>query len=157
MVSTVIIFLVLNAVYLTRGRHSDYWVVLPAAFVMFFWDLAFGWYHRLETREIAREALHESELERAERARAERAAREMEEEERASLELKEEQCISSLEPTSSAPGQFQSQNGAISGHDNIGDTDEVTQVIGGTNTLSTLSTLLPGPTQAPAVSVVPRR
>jgi hypothetical protein len=93
---------------------------------MFFWDLAFGWYHRLETREIARKALHESELARAERARAEQAAREMEEEERASLELKEEQCISSLEPTRSAPDQFQSQSGAISGHDNIGDTDEIT-------------------------------
>jgi Na+/H+ antiporter NhaD/arsenite permease-like protein len=82
MVSTVIILFVLNAVYLTRGGHSDYWVALPAAFVMFFWDLAFGSYHRLETRDIARTAIHESELARAERARAERAAGEMEEEER---------------------------------------------------------------------------
>jgi Na+/H+ antiporter NhaD/arsenite permease-like protein len=152
MVSTVIILLVLNAVYLTRGGHSDYWVALPAAFVMFFWDLAFGWYHRLETREIARKALHESELARAERTRAERVVREMEEEERAGLKLKDEQCISSLEPASSAPGQFQSQNGAISGHDNIGDTDEITQVIGSTNTSSTFPTLLPSATQAPPAS-----
>jgi len=49
---------------------------------MFFWDLAFGWYHRLETREIARKALHKSELALAEHSRAEQAAREMEEEER---------------------------------------------------------------------------
>lgn len=75
MVSTVIILLVLNAVYLTRGGPSDYWVALAAAFVMFFWDLAFGWYHRLETREIARKALHKSELARAERTRAERVVR----------------------------------------------------------------------------------
>ncbi|KAL1869393.1 hypothetical protein Daus18300_005605 [Diaporthe australafricana] len=48
-----------------------FWVTLPAAFVMLCWDLAFGWLHREETREISRKGRDE-----VERARMERVLRE---------------------------------------------------------------------------------
>lgn len=48
-----------------------FWVTLPAAFVMLCWDLAFGWLHRYDTREISRRGREE-----VERARMERLSRE---------------------------------------------------------------------------------
>lgn len=48
-----------------------FWVTLPAAFVMMCWDLAFGWLHRKETREISRRGREE-----VERVRLERLSRE---------------------------------------------------------------------------------
>ncbi|KAK7711668.1 hypothetical protein SLS63_012622 [Diaporthe eres] len=44
-----------------------FWVTLPAAFVMLCWDLAFGWLHREETREISRRGREEVERVRMER------------------------------------------------------------------------------------------
>ncbi|KAK4643161.1 hypothetical protein QC761_404020 [Podospora bellae-mahoneyi] len=49
-----------------------YWVTLPAAFIMLVWDLAFGWLHRHETREIAREGRKQVEEAKAEQARLQR-------------------------------------------------------------------------------------
>ncbi|KAJ8105256.1 hypothetical protein OPT61_g10291 [Boeremia exigua] len=43
MATTVILLLALNAVYLQRGGNTDYWVTLPAACIMFAWDLILGW------------------------------------------------------------------------------------------------------------------
>ena len=65
--STIIILLVLNAVYLSSDGHPDYWVTLPAGSITFLWDLAFGWRHRRETRELAREGRLEIERDRLER------------------------------------------------------------------------------------------
>ncbi|TFB01932.1 hypothetical protein CCMA1212_005729 [Trichoderma ghanense] len=68
MAATLITVLAINAASTNSGAHPVFWVTLPAAFVMFCWDLGFGWYHRKETREIARKGRLEFETARAERA-----------------------------------------------------------------------------------------
>lgn len=73
MAATLITVLVINAVSTGTEPHPVFWVTLPAAFVMFCWDLGFGWYRREETRQIARRGRME-----VEKARAERALREEE-------------------------------------------------------------------------------
>ncbi|KAL7793625.1 hypothetical protein V8C37DRAFT_102560 [Trichoderma ceciliae] len=67
MAATLITVLALNAASNKSGAHPVFWVTLPAAFVMFCWDIGFGWYHRKETREIARKGRQEFEIARAER------------------------------------------------------------------------------------------
>ncbi|KAK4174559.1 putative arsenite efflux transporter ArsB-like protein [Triangularia setosa] len=54
-----------------------YWVTLPAAFIMLVWDLSFGWLHRRETREIAREGREQVEQAKAEQARIQREEMEL--------------------------------------------------------------------------------
>jgi hypothetical protein len=68
MAATLITVLVLNAVSAGTEAHPVFWVTLPGAFVMFCWDVGFGWYHREETRQIARRGRLELENARAERA-----------------------------------------------------------------------------------------
>ncbi|KAL6889505.1 hypothetical protein HDV57DRAFT_330282 [Trichoderma longibrachiatum] len=67
MAATLITVLAINAASTKSGAHPVFWVTLPAAFVMFCWDIGFGWYHRKETREIARRGRQEFENARAER------------------------------------------------------------------------------------------
>ncbi|KAL3464499.1 hypothetical protein BJX64DRAFT_91932 [Aspergillus heterothallicus] len=76
MAATLITVLALNAA--SQGHtHPVFWVTLPAAFVLFCWDIAYGWHHRHETREIARKGREEVERTHAERAMEdEEAARE---------------------------------------------------------------------------------
>src|SRR5450432_4863428 len=57
MAATLFTLLALNAASQSTSEHPVYWVTLPAAFVMFCWDIAFGWYRRKETRGIARKGL----------------------------------------------------------------------------------------------------
>ncbi|KAL2831344.1 hypothetical protein BJY01DRAFT_226631 [Aspergillus pseudoustus] len=58
MAATLITVLALNAA--SQGHtHPVFWVTLPAAFVLFCWDVAYGWHHRRETREIARKGREE--------------------------------------------------------------------------------------------------
>ncbi|RYP25019.1 hypothetical protein DL765_000247 [Monosporascus sp. GIB2] len=71
MAATLITVLALNAASQSGHERPIYWVTLPAAFVMFLWDVGFGWLHRHETREIARKGREE-----IQKAREERAARE---------------------------------------------------------------------------------
>lgn len=70
MAATLITVLVINAVSTGTEEHPVFYVTLPAAFVMFCWDIGFGWYHREETRQIARRGRLEVENARAERERA---------------------------------------------------------------------------------------
>lgn len=70
MATTLITVLVLNAVSTSSGQHSVYWVTLPAAFVMFCWDVASGWLRRDETRKIARARREQFAEARAERQRS---------------------------------------------------------------------------------------
>lgn len=70
MIASVVILLTLNAVYLSKGGNTDFWVTLPAAFLMVCWDFALGWVERKETREIS----HEGRM-RAEAALATRTER----------------------------------------------------------------------------------
>ncbi|KAK3715846.1 hypothetical protein LTR37_006829 [Vermiconidia calcicola] len=68
MAITLVTILVLNATSQDGKAKPVFWVTLPAAFVMFCWDVGFGWYHRHETREIAQKGRQEIEQVRAERA-----------------------------------------------------------------------------------------
>jgi Na+/H+ antiporter NhaD/arsenite permease-like protein len=67
MAATLITVLVLNAVSSGGAERPVFWVTLPAAFVMFCWDVTYGWIHRAETRETARKGREEAETARAER------------------------------------------------------------------------------------------
>lgn len=67
MAATLVTLLALNAASTGSGEHPVFWVTLPAAFVMFCWDVAFGWINREGTREIARKGRKEVEYVRAER------------------------------------------------------------------------------------------
>ncbi|KAI0477262.1 hypothetical protein GGR56DRAFT_398861 [Xylariaceae sp. FL0804] len=81
MISTLIALLILNAVTDTKKKNPVYWVTLPAAFIMFCWDISFGWIKRQETREIAWEG----------RRQIKEAQRKREEEEEAARRLVDEQ------------------------------------------------------------------
>lgn len=86
MATTLITLLALNASDQSKGEHPVFWVTLPAAFVMFCWDLTFGWIHRKETREIANKGREEIKL-----ARAEQAERESKEKEKQATQAAGEQ------------------------------------------------------------------
>jgi len=66
--ATLVVVLVLNAVKPTDGELPVFWVTLPAAVVMFCWDLGRGWLGRELTRKIAHDGRHELEQARSERA-----------------------------------------------------------------------------------------
>jgi Na+/H+ antiporter NhaD/arsenite permease-like protein len=53
--------LAVNGASQSASEYPVYWVTLPAAFVLFCWDIASGWYCRKETREIARKRREEIE------------------------------------------------------------------------------------------------
>ena len=69
MAATLITVLAINASSQTGEEHPVFWVTLPAAFVMFCWDVGFGWYYRHDTREIAAKGRQEVEDARAEKGR----------------------------------------------------------------------------------------
>lgn len=69
MAATLITVLAINAASQSTGEHPVFYVTLPAAFVMFCWDIAFGWLHRKSTREIAHKGRREFEQAQAEKAR----------------------------------------------------------------------------------------
>lgn len=71
MAATLITLLALNASRKSDKENPVFWVTLPAAFIMFCWDLASGWLHRHETRQIAAKGRREVEVARAERQRQE--------------------------------------------------------------------------------------
>lgn len=54
LIATVVALFALSASSEAGNDPPLFWVTLPAAFVMFCWDTAFGWYWRHNTREIAR-------------------------------------------------------------------------------------------------------
>ncbi|KAF2820649.1 hypothetical protein CC86DRAFT_333229 [Ophiobolus disseminans] len=73
MAATLITVLVLNATSSSKGHeYPVYWVTLPAAFIMFIFDLTMGWLEREETRKIAHEGRHRAETAQAERAEVRR-------------------------------------------------------------------------------------
>ncbi|KAK8115375.1 hypothetical protein PG999_007444 [Apiospora kogelbergensis] len=59
MAATLVTVLALNAA--TGGEVPVYWVTLPAAVVMFCWDVVTGWLGRYETRELAGRGRREAE------------------------------------------------------------------------------------------------
>ena len=69
MAATLITVLAVNAASDSGHERPVFWVTLPAAFVMFCWDLMSGWMNRHKTREIAAKGRQEIELARAERER----------------------------------------------------------------------------------------
>ncbi|KAK4168467.1 putative arsenite efflux transporter ArsB-like protein [Cladorrhinum sp. PSN259] len=73
MAITLITILAINAARGSIGAVQVYWITLPAAVIVFVWDIAFGWIHRHETREIARKGREEVERARLEKEQRERA------------------------------------------------------------------------------------
>lgn len=61
MAATLITVLVLNATSPTEEELPVFWVTLPAAVLMFCWDMAFGWIRRAESRAVARSGRRELE------------------------------------------------------------------------------------------------
>jgi Na+/H+ antiporter NhaD/arsenite permease-like protein len=75
MAATLITLLVLNASMSGKGDEKPvFWVTLPAAFVMFCFDLGMGWLNRAETRRIAHEGRQRAETAQAERAEGRRTS-----------------------------------------------------------------------------------
>ncbi|KAH7007146.1 putative arsenite efflux transporter ArsB-like protein [Ilyonectria destructans] len=99
MATTLITVLALNAASTSSGEHPVFYVTLPAAFVMFCWDIASGWHDREKTREIARKGRRE-----AERARTEKAKRskDVEAEKNREHEMQERMVVQ-LEPPNATP------------------------------------------------------
>jgi Na+/H+ antiporter NhaD/arsenite permease-like protein len=67
--ATLITVLAINAASQSTGEHPVFWVTLPAAFVMFCWDITFGWLHRKDTRKLARKGRMEFEQAQADKAK----------------------------------------------------------------------------------------
>jgi Na+/H+ antiporter NhaD/arsenite permease-like protein len=114
MAATLITLLAINA---SRGNGESFqvfWVTLPAAVVMFCWDVAFGWQRRHETREIARKGREE-----VEQMRAERMARDQEKSRQTALEPAEENGIpaedAGISPKSSHEDNLEIENDAGGG------------------------------------------
>ena len=70
MAATLITILALNASSANGHKHPVFWVTLPAAVVMFCWDLVWGWIHRHDTRAIARQVREKRDDAHAEQRRA---------------------------------------------------------------------------------------
>ncbi|KAI5364173.1 putative citrate transporter-like domain-containing protein [Septoria linicola] len=68
MAATLITILALNASSQTGHEHPIFYITLPAAFIMFCWDLTFGWLNRHETRKLAHDGKEQIELARMQRA-----------------------------------------------------------------------------------------
>ena len=66
MAVTLITVLVLNATSPTEGELPVFWITLPAAVLMLFWDVTLGWIRREESRSIAQSGRRELEELRAE-------------------------------------------------------------------------------------------
>jgi len=69
MAAVLITVLAINAASQSSGEHPVFWVTLPGAFVMFCWDIGFGWLHRKNTREIARKGRRDFEQAQADKVR----------------------------------------------------------------------------------------
>jgi Na+/H+ antiporter NhaD/arsenite permease-like protein len=104
MAVTLIVLLVVNATTPANSKAVPvFYITLPAALVMFCWDLGFGWKNRKETRRISRVAQQKSE-----EARAAREAKLAAEEGRAhpfSLEVIEPEKDAGPSGSSSRPPQ----------------------------------------------------
>jgi Na+/H+ antiporter NhaD/arsenite permease-like protein len=67
MAATLIAVLAFNAAAQSTGETHVFYITLPAAVIMFIWDVSSGWINRHETREIARKGREELERFRLER------------------------------------------------------------------------------------------
>lgn len=117
MAATLVTVLAINAASTKSGAHPVFWVTLPAAFVMFCWDIGFGWYHRKETRDIARKGRQEFEI-----ARAEKSFQQAEEARQSSApndELRGE--------TASSPPNLESQNAQLQDSDGVYELNNTSQ------------------------------
>ena len=152
MTATLVTLLALNAASASSGKHHVFWVTLPAAFIMFCWDVAFGWYHRHETRDIACKGREE-----VENARAERAIREEEEAKRLALEQDGHYATAAdeydLTRMHSPEAQQQDQKGAVGGDSNIANAgDQIPPIFDGTRTFPPNVDCVPPSTPALLVS-----
>ena len=125
MAVTLIAVLALNAAKQEIGEKPVYYVTLPAAGIMFIWDMGFGWVNRRETREIARKGRDE-----LERIQLERALREEEEKSIPALQERSPSSdVSGSEQPSLPDGQLGLRKTAVGN----GSTDDEITVTGNTS------------------------
>jgi Na+/H+ antiporter NhaD/arsenite permease-like protein len=121
MATTLSVLLGLNAASQSTGEHPVFWVTLPAAFVMFCWDVVFGWYNRHETRKIA----HEGRQFEEEKKKAKQAALEQEE---------RDPIAAALTHTHLLEAQLRNQSSASGGNSNTNADDEIMLAADSTST-----------------------
>ncbi|OJD18332.1 hypothetical protein AJ78_01645 [Emergomyces pasteurianus Ep9510] len=129
MTATLVTLLALNAATQNREHYPIFWVTLPAAFVMFCWDVAFGWYHRHETREIARKGRQEVENARIEnmlRVEEEMRLAALEEKERDVIDVYGSPLVLTQSPEPHLPKQPSNDGGVAGGHSTANTDDDIT-------------------------------
>jgi Na+/H+ antiporter NhaD/arsenite permease-like protein len=75
MAVALVTLLAINAASSEIGEHPVFWITLPAAVIMFCWDVAYGWKHRQETRDIAKKRQEEFTQANADRPRSSNESR----------------------------------------------------------------------------------
>ncbi|KAH8592071.1 hypothetical protein B0O99DRAFT_518399 [Bisporella sp. PMI_857] len=125
MAATLVTLLAINGASQTHGEQPVFYVTLPAAFVMFCWDVSFGWIHREETRGIARKGRQEYEEARAQRLLEEEQRRVAEEQERQRFEPYEPGLVQSQSPEPHFEDEHPIQTDSGASRDNSTNADDV--------------------------------
>lgn len=107
MAVTLVCILLINALSEHLGHQPVYYVTLPAAVLMLFWDLAFGWLHREETRSIARRGRRAVEYARARRDIIEQ------DEQRMAMLRDEKTSAAALQPSESNQPQIAAEKDVV--------------------------------------------
>jgi Na+/H+ antiporter NhaD/arsenite permease-like protein len=113
MAATLITVLVLNAVSSGGGEHPVFWVTLPAAFVMFCWDVTYGWIRRAKSRDIAKKGREEAETARAERLLRDQDVATMSENQHSSLSSSQDTTSAGLNAEKVPPRDRGRGNGVV--------------------------------------------
>jgi Na+/H+ antiporter NhaD/arsenite permease-like protein len=146
MAVTLVTLLALNAASEKIGKHPVFWLTLPAAVLLFCWDVTYGWKHRAATRLIARKGLQEIEDARAKRQAKEEEARQaiLQNEKRAEEEMEpslvhphtpdslrkrnSDDVIMKKEDMLTPPATEQAGSNSLNSTKSVGDMDEKRQV-----------------------------
>ncbi|KAK2797189.1 hypothetical protein FQN50_009288 [Emmonsiellopsis sp. PD_5] len=133
MTATLVTLLALNATKQDDREYPVFWVTLPAAAVMFCWDIAFGWFNREETRKIAAKGRREvAEARREHMRRVEEELRVM-----AMQQREQEDAEMYGLPISQSPEPEGEKEGSIAGRNSNSNTDdEITLAADSTRTPS---------------------
>lgn len=147
MTVTLIALLALNA---ANQIHEVFWVTLPAAVVMFCWDVTFGWLNRHRTRKISREGRQKLENALAEQLMEENTKREaLENQTERSILTHEPPLVHTSSPEAQQLEQEQAKRGNMATANAKGEFEEVSD---SSNTATPQSCYLSYPTPSIFVS-----
>ncbi|CZR58896.1 probable arsenite efflux transporter ArsB-like, puative [Phialocephala subalpina] len=152
MTATLVTVLALNAASQSKGEHPVFWVTLPAAFVMFCFDMGSGWVNRHETRRIALKGRQELEQARVDRANRTEEGEEMQDTASGPKTLTETQqrdtttkTDAEIMPADSIAGPSQERSGTTSSRETDEEkqnSSEVQATLGQTRGQPTLASLV---------------